>query len=219
MKYQYKEMPESMRGTYGEFSKNFGFDWKEFVLGIPTPMFLVTTYKSNGQPNACMQSWASFTSADRGGRYYAILSSVNKGGHLYQSLKEKKEAVLNFMSSDLYEACMKTIQNNQFEADEITSSGLTTVKASWVEAPMVAECFLNLECRYVWEKEIVPGDDHVMICLEVVGGHLEKEYLEDRFGGKGILYNVHYPINPEDVKEKGCDLVAALRIVNRSCEY
>ena len=219
MKYRYKEMPESMRGTYGEFSKNFGFDWKEFVLGIPTPMFLVTTYKSNGQPNACMQSWASFTSADRGGRYYAILSSVNKGGHLYQSLKEKKEAVLNFMSSDLYEACMKTIQNNQFEADEITSSGLTAVKASWVEAPMVAECFLNLECRYVWEKEIVPGDDHVMICLEVVGGHLEKEYLEDRFGGKGILYNVHYPINPEDVKEKGCDLVAALRIVNRSYEY
>jgi hypothetical protein len=50
MKYQYKEMPESMKGTYGEFSKNFGFDWKEFIMGIPTPMFLVTTYKSNGQP-------------------------------------------------------------------------------------------------------------------------------------------------------------------------
>ena len=45
MKYQYKEMPESMKGTYGEFAKNFGFDWKEFIMGIPTPMFLVTTYK------------------------------------------------------------------------------------------------------------------------------------------------------------------------------
>ena len=52
MKYQYKEMPESMKGTYGEFAKNFGFDWKEFIMGIPTPMFLVTTYKSNGQRNA-----------------------------------------------------------------------------------------------------------------------------------------------------------------------
>ena len=40
MKYQYKEMPESMSGTYGEFAKNFGFDWKEFIMGIPTPMFL-----------------------------------------------------------------------------------------------------------------------------------------------------------------------------------
>ena len=38
MKQQYKEMPESMKGTYGEFSKNFGFNWKEFVMGIPTPM-------------------------------------------------------------------------------------------------------------------------------------------------------------------------------------
>ena len=55
MKYSYRDMPESMKGTYGEFSKNFGFDWKEFVMGIPTPLFLVTTYKSNGQPNACMQ--------------------------------------------------------------------------------------------------------------------------------------------------------------------
>ena len=26
MKYQYKAMPESMRGTYGEFAKNFGFE-------------------------------------------------------------------------------------------------------------------------------------------------------------------------------------------------
>ena len=118
-----------MKGTYGEFAKNFGFDWKEFIMGIPTPMFLVTTYKSNGQPNATMQSWAGATSANHGCGYYVI-----------------------------YKACMKTIQNNQLEADEITSSGLTVEKASWIEAPMVAECFMNLECKYLWEKEIVPGD-------------------------------------------------------------
>ena len=218
-KYHYKDMPESMQGTYGEYSKNFGFDWKEFVMGIPTPLFLVTTYKSNGQPNATMQSWACFTSANHGGGYYAILSSVNKQGHLCQSLHEKKAAVLNFMSPDLYEACMQTIRNNQFEADEITASGLTAEKASWVEAPMVAECFMNLECRYMWEKEIVPGDDHVMVCMEVIGGHIERDYLENRFGGKGVLYNIHYPMNPENVKEKGCDYTARLTEANQSYEY
>lgn len=219
MKYQYNEMPESMRGTYGDFSKNFGFDWKEFVMGIPTPMFLVTTYKSNGQPNATMQSWAGFTSANHGGGYYAILCSVNKNGHLYQSLHEKKEAALNFMSADLYETCMQTVRNNQFDADEITASGLTVEKASWTDAPMVAECFMNLECRYLWEKEIVPGDEHVMICLEVIGGHIEEDYLEDRYGEKGVLYNVHYPMNPEDVKEKDCDYAAVLSKANQSYEY
>ena len=103
MKQHYKEMPSSLQGTYAEFSRNFGFDWKEFIMGIPTPMFLVTTYKSNGQPNATMQSWATFTSADHGNGYFAVLASVTKGGHLHQTLNEKKEAVINFMSSDKYE--------------------------------------------------------------------------------------------------------------------
>ena len=219
MKYSYREMPLSMKGTYGEFSRNFGFDWKEFVLGIPSPLFLVTTYKSNGQPNACMQSWAAFTSAGNGNGYYALLSSVNKGGHLYQSLLEKREAVLNFMAAGLYEACMDTIKNNGFETDEISASGLTPLKASWTDAPLVAECFLNLECRYLWEKEIVPGDDHVMVCLEVVGGHVDGDYLADRFGDKSLLYNVHYPMDPEHVKAKGSDRVAALRQVKQSYEY
>ena len=78
MKYAYREMPESLKGTYADFSRQFGFSWKEFVATVPSPLFLVTTYKSNGQPNACMQSWATFTSADHGQGFYAILASVNR---------------------------------------------------------------------------------------------------------------------------------------------
>ena len=46
MKYSYKEMPEQMKGTFGDFSRNFGFSWKEFVVTVPSPLFLVTTYKA-----------------------------------------------------------------------------------------------------------------------------------------------------------------------------
>lgn len=76
MKYRYFDMPETMKWTFGEVL--YGFSWKEFVMTVPSPMFLVTTFKSNGQPNACMQSWATFTSADHGKGFYAILASVNK---------------------------------------------------------------------------------------------------------------------------------------------
>ena len=85
MKRIYSEMPESLKGTYADYSRNFGFSWKEFVATVPSPLFLVTTYKSNGLPNACMQSWAAFTSADHGKGFYAILASVNKRGHLYEA--------------------------------------------------------------------------------------------------------------------------------------
>jgi len=211
MKYAYREMPEGMKGTFGDFSRNFGFCWKEFVITVPSPLFLVTTYKSNGQPNACMQSWSTFTSADRGNGFYAILASVNKNGHLYRSLQETKEAVINFMSAEFHGACMATIHNNDFEQDEITASGLTAEKADWVNAPMVQECFMNLECRYVWEKEIVPGDDHVMICLEVLGVHIDEGHLAEKTGDNGILYNIHYAVNPEKVGKTAHDYAAVLQ--------
>ena len=85
MKYSYRDMPEGMKGTFGDFSRSFGFSWKEFVVTVPSPLFLVTTYKANGQPNACMQSWATFTSADHGNGFYAVLASVNKNGCLILS--------------------------------------------------------------------------------------------------------------------------------------
>ena len=219
MKYQYREMPETMRDTFGDFSKSFGFCWKEFVITVPSPLFLVTTYKSNGLTNACMQSWATFTSANRGEGFYAILASVNKGGHLYESLRETKEAVLNFMSEDFFDACMATIRHNDFEEDEISASGLTAEKAAWVNAPLVEECFMNLECRYVWEKEIIPGDDHVMICLEILGVQMDEKHLADKIGENGLLYNIHYPVNPEKIEKTARDYYGVLQKKIEGEEY
>ena len=92
-----------------------------------------------------------------------------------------------------------------------TASGLSVEKASWVNAPMVSECFMNLECKYVWEKEIVPGDDHVMLCLEVIGIHIDEGHIPDRTGENGILYNIHYQMNPENVTKTGHDYAAVLK--------
>ena len=209
MKHHYKEMPENLKGTYADYSHNFGFNWKEFVMTVPSPLLLVTTYKSNGLPNACMQSWATFTCANKGNGYYAILASVNKNGHFYKSLKETGDAVINFMSAEIFKKCMATIKNNQFEVDEITASGLTVDKASWVNAPLVEECFMNLESKYVWEKEIAPGDDHVLLCLEIIGAHIDDEHLSDRTGENGILFNIHHQQNPK-LTEKTCHDWAAV---------
>lgn len=211
MKHSYRETPDSIQGTFAEYAKSIGFSWKEFVMTVPSPLFLVTTYKANGLPNACMQSWAVFTSANHGNGYYAILGSVNKNGHLYATLKEKQEAVINFMSVEAFDACMATIRNNQFEADEIAASGLTAEPAEWVNAPMVRECFMNLECRFLWEKEIVPGDDHVMVCLEVLGAHIEEAYLADKTGERGLLYNIHHQINPEKDAKTAHDYAGVLQ--------
>ena len=48
MKREYYKVPENMKGL-----EAWGFNWLEFVTSIPSPMFLVTTYKSNGKTNVC----------------------------------------------------------------------------------------------------------------------------------------------------------------------
>ncbi len=87
MKHQYYTTPENMKGL-----ESWGFSWLEFVTSIPAPMFLVTSYKSSGN----------------GSRFFAILSSVNKHGHLYQTLHEKNCAVINFFTADEYDKAMAT---------------------------------------------------------------------------------------------------------------
>ena len=161
MKKKYSTLPESMKKM-----EMYGFNWMEFVISVPSPLYIMTSYKSNGQPNACMQSWTTFTGGKSG--YFAIVSAVSKYGHLYQTIHETGEAVINFMSADLYDKCMSTCKNNNFEIDEIKAAGLTSVKAEMVNAPLIDECFMNLECRFKWEKEIVEGDDYVLVCLEIV---------------------------------------------------
>lgn len=216
MKKQYSVIPAAMQKM-----QTYGFSWMEFITAIPAPLFVLTTYKSNGKPNACLQSWACFSGGAEG--FYAVLSNVNKAGHFYRSIHEKHEAVINFPSEEYYDKCAATIRNNDFEQDEITLSGLTAEPASRVDAPSIRECFMNLECRYLWEREITEGSSHVMMCLEVVNLCADESHLDEteegRYGKNGYLYNIHYPVNPENYSGKSHDWIATLYKLRDMGEY
>lgn len=190
--------PKQMVELYpGELSS---FSWHDFVTAIPTPLFLITTYKSNGKENACLQSWSTFVGD--AGEFICIIGSVSKAGHLYQTLQETKCCVLNFPSEDIYENCKKTIENNQFELDEITESGLTAEKAITVNAPRIAECFLNIECEILWEHEHYEGSRDVTVALKATHICMDDKRYDDsklgRYGKTGYLYNINSPRNPDN---------------------
>lgn len=129
--------------------ESWGFNWLEFVTSIPAPMFLVASRKSNGKEKRVHAVLGLFHHGGSCGAILRDLSSENKNGHLYKTLKESGEAVINFLSVDLYDKAMATIRNNDWETDEITASGLTAVPAVKVNAPMVDESCMNLECRFL----------------------------------------------------------------------
>ncbi|MDT8717158.1 flavin reductase [Clostridium sp. 19966] len=197
MKREFTNKPANIKEEWpGELE---AFSWQDFITAIPSPIFVVTTYKDNGKENACLQSWSTFVGSQ--GEFICVLGSVSKYGHLYKSLLQKKECVLNFPSSDIYKKCEETIENNAYEDDEITMSGLTAEKAVAVNAPRIKECFLNIECQLLWEKEHFQGSDSVVIALKAKHICMDSEFYDEskkgRYGKTGYIYNIHDPQNPD----------------------
>ena len=175
MKKYFTSKPDELKeGWPGEFTGIEG-TWHHGVTGLSSPLFVVTGWKSNGKENACMQSTAGFSGSY--GEYTCILGWVNTNGHMYQSLKETGCCVLNFFSAEIHDKCFDTIKNNGFDTDQITASGLTAEKAESVNAPLIKECFLNIECEYLWEHKLTPNNPLlVAVALKTVGIYVDEKY-------------------------------------------
>lgn len=188
----------SCPGTIDE-SRLYGFSWIESVISVPMPLVCVTSYKENGLANATMQSWCTF--GGNSGGFHIIFSDVNRNSHMYSSVKKTGQFVVNFPSEDIYLKCYDTIAKNGYDTDEISAVGLTSEPASRVGAPMIKECFLNIECELEWEHRISEDSDSYVFCAKAVGIHMDSEhYNEDklgRYGETGYLYNIHRPIDPD----------------------
>lgn len=200
MKKELFTRPEAITEQWpGELSS---FSWQDFVTAIPSPLFVVTGYKLNGKENACLQSWSTFVGG--AGDFICIIGSVSKHGHMYQSLKETRCCVINFPSRDVYDLCTKTIENNQLETDEITASGLTAEKAVSVNAPRIKECFLNIECEFLWEREHFEGSRNAVVALKATHICMDSDRYDEsklgRYGKTGYMYNINSPRNPETGK-------------------
>lgn len=196
MKQEFSSRPPALTEEWeNEFVQ---FSWQDFLTAIPSLLFVVTTYKDNGRENACLQSWSTFV-GDKG-EFICIIGSVSKGGHMYKTLMDKKCCVLNFPSREVYDRCADTILNNGWGEDEITASGLTAERAVTVDAPRIAECFLNIECELLWEREHFEGSRDVTVALRATHICMDTDYCDEelhgRYGKGGYMYNVHSPRNP-----------------------
>ena len=193
--------------------------WQGFLTAMPSLVFVVTGWKSNGKENACLHSWSAFAGGGKD-ELVCIMGAVSKSGHMYQSLKETGVCVLNFPSYDIYERCIKTIGNNEFETDEITAVGLTAEKAAKVDAPRIKECFLNIECVYLWEHDLFEnagffGNEEVAVAVKAVNICMDSDRYDQsklgRYSKAGYLFQIDQPTNPE-TGEKTPIMAATLEI-------
>ena len=150
---------------YADWEGQFNIlPWMAYLTAIPHAIFLVTTLKDNGQPNAALHGWASFTGE---GDHYYVIMPVMKHTHTYHNLQRDAEFCINFLPASSIERCKKTIQHNTPDTDEIAAAGLTREESVTSRAPRIAESFLKLECRVQWEKDFYPNSANTSVCGKV----------------------------------------------------
>jgi flavin reductase (DIM6/NTAB) family NADH-FMN oxidoreductase RutF len=110
----------------------------------PGPVVLVTTCR-NGRPNVMTMSWYTMMEFEPP-LVGCVLSNRN---HSFAALTATKECVLAIPTAELAKEVVGCGNTSGRDTDKFAAFGLTPVAASQVAAPLVAECYVNLECRVV----------------------------------------------------------------------
>ncbi len=118
-----------------------------YKLLEPGPVVLVTT-AHKGKENVMTMSWHMMIDFDP-----PIVGIVmSNRDYSFDILKETKECVINIPSVKLAEAVVKVGNTSGRNLDKFKKFNLTKAPASVVQAPLIDECFANLECVVIDTK-------------------------------------------------------------------
>lgn len=134
---------------------------KVYQLLEPGPVVLLTT-AVRGRSNVMAMSWhmmMEFTPPLVG----CVVSGRN---HSFKALRATREAVIAIPTVELARKVVAVGNcSGRNVADKFAKCGLTPVPAAAVAAPLIAECWANLECRVIDVRLV---ERYNMFVLEVV---------------------------------------------------
>ena len=116
------------------------------VYGLlePGPVVMVTTAQK-GRANVMTMSWQTMFDFEPP-IFGCIISERN---HTFGILKATKQCVINIPTVELAEKVVGVGNTSGRRVDKFKKFGLTPMPASCVEAPLIAECYANLECKVI----------------------------------------------------------------------
>ena len=107
--------------------------------------------------------------------------SVRPTRHSYEMIKQKGEFVINLTPSKLVkEADYCGIYTGK-KVDKFAKCKLTKIKGTQVDAPMIEECPISIECKVT---DVIPLGSHDMFMADIVAINVD----EDLFDKEGKMH-------------------------------
>jgi flavin reductase (DIM6/NTAB) family NADH-FMN oxidoreductase RutF len=187
------------------------FSWLEYIVSVPNPIYIITTRKPNGAPNANLQSWGLLIG--EAGNYTSLLALLDNT-HTYANILREGEWCVGFPSFQHYLKCFETIKRNAADNDEITDSGFTVERPQLVQAPRVAECPINLECRLEWHHPLYGNSPWHLLAGRVCHLAMDEAVMVpdpvERLRRMELMYNIRSTLHPMTGDQYGPNTIGLL---------
>ena len=115
-----------------------------YQLLEPGPVVFLTT-ADKGRDNVMTMSWHMMVEFEPP----LVACVVSSAGHSFAALRAHRECVIAVPAVALARKVVQIGNCSGRDVDKFVVCGLTPVRAARVAAPLVAECFANLECSVV----------------------------------------------------------------------
>lgn len=146
-----------------------------------SPLMVLGTYDEQGRTN--------FALFDRGGivetqPHAYICVSIRKYSYTHQNILALGAVTINLPSeaqieeADLF-GSFSALKDGLYR-DKLASTGMTAVKGSYVDAPMLNEFPISMECELAESDSIVPGAPFTLFIFKIVAVWVEPGYLNSR---------------------------------------
>ena len=139
--------------------KNFGSQHWLF----PQPVLMIATYNEDGTPDIMNAAWGGISDSDE------ISISISNTHKTAKNLLKRGAFTVSFATADQVAACdyVGLVSGNKVP-DKFARAGFHAVKSEFVDAPLVEELPMALECRvrsYDTETDILRGEI-VNVCAD-----------------------------------------------------
>ena len=150
-------------------------NWRPGNMIYPLPAVMVSCGRSEEEFNIITIAWTGTICSDPPMCYI----SVRPERHSYEIIKSTGEYVINLTTRDLARATDWCGVRSGRKYNKFKEMGLTPGKASVVNAPIIEEAPVHIECRV---KDIVPLGTHDMFISDVVNVMADDAYLNEKTG-------------------------------------
>ena len=132
--------------------KNFGP--KPYLY--PQPVLIIATYGEDGTPDAMNAAWGGISDSTRVAMY------LSAGHKTVQNILSRKAFTVSMADEDHVVECdyVGIVSANQVP-DKLARAGLHTTRSQFVDAPLIDELPMALECRFLSfdeETELLLGE-------------------------------------------------------------